>query len=145
MGLTLIKWIGIIAAVIAIASAVAIAVMPWEWVKAYAMDRASAAIGRKLTVENIDLVDLSLTPRIRLEKARLENTTWSDRPYMLVIPQLAFSIDLLALLKSGIVLSDVDIKQPKLHLAMPRKGKPNWAFLTAQSANDKPAIPIIEH
>jgi uncharacterized protein involved in outer membrane biogenesis len=81
MGLTLIKWVGIIAAVIAVVIAVAIAVMPWGWLKAYAMDRASVAIGRKLTVENIDLVDLSLTPRIRLEKAKLENTTWSDRPY----------------------------------------------------------------
>jgi AsmA family protein len=145
IGLRLIKWIGIIAAVIAIASAVAIAVMPWGWLKAYAMDQANAAIGRKLTIENIDLVDLSLTPRIRLEKVRLANTTWSDRPYMLVIPQLAFSIDLLALLEGGIVLSDVDIKQPKLHLAMSRKGKPNWVFLTAQPANGKPAIPIIEH
>ncbi|MDQ4147177.1 MAG: AsmA family protein, partial [Pseudomonadota bacterium] len=145
MGLTLIKWIGITAAVIAVVIAVAIAVMPWGWLKAYAMDRASVAIGRKVTIENIDLVDLSLTPRIRMEKARLENTTWSDRPYMLVIPKLAFSIDLLALLKGRLVLSDVDIEQPKLHLAISRKGKPNWAFLTAQPANGKTAIPIIKH
>jgi hypothetical protein len=49
MGLMLIKWIGIIAAVIAVVIAVAIAVMPWGWLKAYAMDRASVAIGRKVT------------------------------------------------------------------------------------------------
>jgi hypothetical protein len=64
---------------------------------------------------------------------------------MLVIPKLAFSIDLLALLKGSLVLLNVDIEQPKLHLAISRKGKPNWAFLTAQPANGKPAIPIIEH
>ncbi|MGH8504130.1 MAG: AsmA family protein [Gammaproteobacteria bacterium] len=148
--LSAVKRLGVTAAVIVVAAALTIAIVGWGWVKPYVTNRVSEALGRELSIGQIDLVQLSLTPRIHLEGVRLKNAVWSDKPYMLKVRRLAFNIDLLNLILGRAVLSNVEVQQPRLHLAVSQKGTPNWAFITGQGSSGeslagKPMIPIVAH
>lgn len=140
---TVIKWLVVIVAAIGVVASIAVVTgIDRGWVKNYAINRVSAALGRELSIRDVSLVDLSLTPRIRLAQIELENAAWSDEPYMLQVRRLAFGIDLIALLKGRIALTDIRIEQPSLHLSVSADGKPNWGFLTGQSRAGKPSLTL---
>ena len=148
----MVRILAITVIVIMVVAAVIVAIAGWGWIKPYATNQLSAALGREVTIQNIAIVELSLTPRIRLDGVKLENAGWSDRPYMAEIRRLTLGIDLLQLIQGQVVLSGVKVQHPRLYLAVSRKGRRNWAIIveSTQQTSDKDTaasavIPIIDH
>jgi uncharacterized protein involved in outer membrane biogenesis len=105
----------------------------WNWANDLVAQQVSQAIGRDVTIAGDLDVDLSLNPLVRIEDIRVENVPWGRFPHMATIEVLSARIDLLALLQGRIVIPEIGIRQPIVHLAVSRRGRANWHFGPGQA------------
>lgn len=124
------KWTGIVLGLLIILLlAWYVLVFDWNDIKGH----IAAAVGKRTQREfsiggDVD-VNLSLSPRIRLEQVRLENAEWAERPWMVEIAALEFTLELLPLLRGRVVLPEVHFERPRVRLHRNKKGVANWNFV----------------
>ncbi len=96
--------------------------------------RASAALGREVTVGSLH-VSPGLTTAVALRGARLANIEGGTRPAMAEVARLDATLDLLALLRGEVVLRDAAADGFVLYLERAPGRRANWHF------GDRPATP----
>lgn len=138
------KWFGILLAVLVMAVAVFIAVFDWNWIKDYVASKGSELTGRNLTIDDLD-VNLSWRPLVTVQGLHFENASWSKDSNMVEIEQLQFRIVLIELLKLRMVLPELSFIEPRIVLEKSKQGEPNWE-VTADGgsvSSDRSEFPII--
>lgn len=120
----------------------------WNDLREPAARLASAALGRKVSINGPLDVDLGWTTRIRMGEVSVANAAWAKEPEMLKIAQIDTAIDVRELLSGNIRIPSIALEKPEVILARNEKGETNWTFGDAQS--DKPAdgerqeLPVID-
>lgn len=110
-----------------------------------AADRASSALGRKVTIEQ-----LRITPgerlRVELRGLSLANLEGGSRAEMVTLETLTASLDLWNLLKGSILLREAQVEGLSVLLERGGEGSPNWHFgREGQAAPpDRSSLPIFE-
>jgi uncharacterized protein involved in outer membrane biogenesis len=102
----------------------------WNMLKGPIERQASLVIGRPFHIKGNLAVDLSLTPRITMDKLTLGNLPGATDPDMATIDRLDFRVKLLDLLRGKVVLPNVTVTAPRLLLEKNRRGESNWQFRT---------------
>jgi uncharacterized protein involved in outer membrane biogenesis len=108
----------------------------WNWVGDYAARKISEQTGRKFTIGDLNVDVWSLQPHLQATKVRVENAPWGEPPQMVKLGALETSIDLVQLIKGRVVIPELIIDQPIVHLEK-SKGKANWQ-LSSNKAAQKP-------
>ncbi len=85
-------------------------------------------LDRTLTIDGAVTLDLSLKPRLSVEKARFGNAPWSAHPDMVRADYAMVQIDLLDLFDSQVHFLDLDFRNAEVWLEDPADGQPNWSF-----------------
>lgn len=106
----------------------AVSLFDWNMLRGPIEKRVSAATGREFHIYGDLDVDLSMKPRITVERMRLGNIPGAIEPQMASIESLDFRLHLLELLHGEVVLSDVKLGGPFLLLERNKQGEPNWTF-----------------
>lgn len=100
----------------------------WNWFRPLVAGEASAALGRKVT---LDRFDVHLGGRIGLEfdgLAVANPASFAPDSRLLRTQQLMLRIDPWALLHGTLDLTSIEIRQPRVDLRTDGDGKPNWTF-----------------
>jgi AsmA protein len=126
-----------LAAVIGVVIVAAVAIpflIPTETWKSQIEQRASAATGRKLTIDGP--VRLSLLPSVALvaSDVALSNAPGARDPAMVTLAKLEIAVRLMPLLSGELAIDRFVIEKPVIHLEVDRQGKANWDFASASAA-----------
>lgn len=114
-------------AVVAAALAVLIALWDWNWFKGPVQTRVSAATGREFRIGGDLDVDLGWTSTITLGQPTLGNVPWARERLMGSADSLQLRLELKPLLKRQVVIPEIRLATPALHLQ--RDGmRNNWTF-----------------
>lgn len=113
--------------VIVAATAIFVLVFDWNWARGPINRAASGAIGREVTIGNIQ-GEWSWHPRITFQDVHFANADWSDEPEMLSADELAVTVDVPQLLRGRLVLPDIEMQKPRLVLERTADGDSNWTF-----------------
>ncbi|MEO7251886.1 MAG: AsmA family protein [Arenimonas sp.] len=105
----------------------------WNMLKHPIERRVSAATGREFHINGDLSVQLSLKPRVTLQRVTLGNLPGAKEPQMASVDQLQFRLHLLDLLRGKTVLSEVKAAAPRVLLEKNLKGDPNWLFRNSRS------------
>ena len=114
----IIKWVswGLIALVLGIV--LTIRIIGWDWIKDFLQQMISTATGRNFTISGDLDIDLALNPCVRMEDVRLENTPWNRFPNIAKAGTLGLCIDLVEVLQGRIIIPELSIRKPVVHLAL---------------------------
>ena len=140
----LLKWLAGIAASLVLLALVLLAFMDWNLLRAPIGRWVSDSTGRSFAIKGDLDVHLGLRPRLIVNDLVLGNAAWSDKPNMLEIKRLDFSLDIFRLLTNGLAFSEIALSAPQVILEVSRDGMPNWVF-NDQKANQAVAIPDIDN
>ena len=122
----------------------ALILFDWNWLKGPIESQVSERLGRPFRIHGDLDVELSLQPKITVERAELGNASWASDAPMAKIDRVELTIDLLKLVQGEIVLPELRITQPDLLLEARPDGPPNWQFGEAQETSPgPPALPRI--
>lgn len=122
------QWAGLVFATLTLIFIIFIAVFDWNRLRGYIGAQVTEKTGREFVIAGDLDVDLSLTPRIRMERVRFANAAWGSERNMLDIPAAEFTIDLISLLKGSVVLPDVTLSRPVVVLEKSKDGRKNWVL-----------------
>ncbi len=106
---------------------VAVFVLNSSWFSSFAEAKLSEYFGQEVSIDSI-AVDFGPTIRIRMENAVVANPAWASAPYFATLETLEFGIDGFELLSGHLVLSDVQLDKPVVHLERTIQGTANWAL-----------------
>lgn len=141
----ILKWTGIVIAVLVIAGVLLAAFFDWNWLRGPLSSAISTSLDRRFAIKGDLSVDVSTTPRITVDQIELANTPWGSRPEMFTLDRLEFSIRLKDLLGGKVVLPEVRLIKPRLVLEKNGKGEVNWEFGSAEqeSGDESASLPEI--
>jgi uncharacterized protein involved in outer membrane biogenesis len=135
----ILKWTGIVIAVLVFAGVLLAVFFDWNWLRDPLASMVSKALDRRFAIHGDLTVDVSMTPRITVNQIELANTSWGSQAEMLNLDRLEFSIRLKNLLDRQVVLPEIRLSKPRLVLEKDAKGKANWTFSTTEKEKqDKP-------
>ncbi len=106
----------------------ALLLFDWNLLRGPIERRVSESTGREFHIHGDLSVDLSMQPRIRLERVTLGNLPWADEPHMASVERAQFRVDLRKLLRHEVVLSELRLSEPRLLIERDHNGLPNWLF-----------------
>lgn len=150
------RWLALIVLfVIAAAGGVAVLRLgDWSSLKGWASEQARGATGRDLAIDGRLSIDLfSWTPSLVAERVRLSNPPWASRPDMATIGRLHLMIDLRAILRGQLRVTDLRLEDADVRLEENREGRANWQFgladgdaaaVKAVTPEDRGDLPRIE-
>ncbi|MBC7802022.1 MAG: AsmA family protein, partial [Gemmatimonadaceae bacterium] len=128
-------WIGTPVVLIALV----IAFWSWNWFIPLAERQASAALGRRVTIERLH-VRLGRPATITVEGLRVGNPPgFPDAPSFASVPRLTAQVDLVAYWQTGrVVLPSLEVERPAVEVVARPDGSNNFTFGTpeAQAAAD---------
>ena len=116
---------------------------PWKlnFLRNTLADKAEQSTGRRLTVDG----DLTLYwlqgPRITAERLRFANPAWASRPDMLTVDRIDTTISFSDLLHKRVVLPQVMVEAPDLHLEQSADGRRNW-FLDREQSDSSTSVAL---
>ncbi|PJK29482.1 AsmA family protein [Minwuia thermotolerans] len=110
-------------AVIAVAAGL---VFDWNWLKPLAEDRLSAAAGREVTIESLD-VEPGWTSRVILTGLVIANVEARERPFA-EVARTEIDVRVLPLLQGDYEFPRVALEQPGYDLYIAPDGAANWRF-----------------
>jgi uncharacterized protein involved in outer membrane biogenesis len=121
--------------------AVLLLLFRWDWLIPLAEARASAALGRPVTIQHL-LVRLGRVVTLRVEGLHIANPAgFEPDPPLALGPRLDMEVALRPLLHGHLVLPGVALEQPALALRQGADGKANFRFdLPAGGGGESPAI-----
>lgn len=90
--------------------------------------QAKAATGRDLVIEGDLDLQISLSPKVRVDGVSLTNANWGSSPYMVKVDSFAAEMQLLPLLFGEIHISEVILIKPEILLETDKNGKGNWVM-----------------
>lgn len=119
--------------------------------RGFIAEKASAATGRKLTLEGPIKLALGLSPGVVLNGVQLANADWGSRPEMVKLKKLEVQIRLLPLIFGDIQVKRLVLIEPDIWLERDAKGRANWELAPSKpgeakeetSASGAPVIPVI--
>ncbi|PPE74106.1 AsmA family protein [Solimonas fluminis] len=112
----------------------------WNWFRPLLERRASVALGRPVTVQNID-VDLGRHPRVVLDGIAVSNPEgFPADSRMAKVERLAIRINPWALWRRQIHLMDIQLDKPDADLRPGPDGKPNWQLPRRESGGGSPWV-----
>ncbi len=123
-----------------------------NWLRSWLQTRATGSAGRDITIEGDISWQPSWRPLITIEGLTVGNPTWLKEPYLARIERLVLRIDLWQLLQGQVVLPEVTLAKPVLHLVRNQKGEANWqspgnveadVATEAVVPDDRTEIPVI--
>ncbi len=97
-------------------------------------ERASAALGRPVTIDSLD-IDWGRTTHVTLNGVTVDNVEWASNDKFLETQRNAFEIRLWPILLGNFQLPKLIIDQPKLFLEKKADGETNWSFGAQPAAN----------
>ncbi|NVK17887.1 MAG: AsmA family protein [Methylocystaceae bacterium] len=92
--------------------------------------QAKAATGRDLVIEGDLDLNISLSPKVRVDGVSLTNAKWGSSPYMVKVDSFAAEMQLLPLLFGEIHISEIILIKPEILLETDKNGKGNWVMGT---------------
>lgn len=95
--------------------------------------QVKAATGRDLTIDGNLELELSLTPKVRVDGVTLSNIDWGSRPEMVQLDSFAAQMQLLPLLSGSIVVDEVILIKPDILLETDKNGTGNWVMGSGES------------
>jgi len=120
--------------------AVAAAFLPSERVAALAASRAEAALGREVAIGD---VGLSLFPlAASLERVALAGPTAADSP-VATVERLLLRPRLLPLLRGQVVVDELRLDRPRVHVAVDSAGASNLPVLERDASSSEPGGSIV--
>jgi uncharacterized protein involved in outer membrane biogenesis len=119
--------------------------------KQLAANAASAAIGRKVSIDGEANLHLGRVTRVHLADLSVANAEWAKTPKMVQVDRLDVALDVWQLLRGQLVFPQIDISGPDVVLEKNAKGEPNWQFSTAAKGAaqagtpaKRTAIPVVQ-
>jgi uncharacterized protein involved in outer membrane biogenesis len=110
----------------------------WNWFRPLVERQASAALGRPVTVQNLD-VDLGRHPLVVLDGIAVSNPEgFPPDSRMAKVERLAIRINPWALFRREIHLMDIQVDKPDADLRPGPDGKPNWQLPERESDGGRP-------
>ncbi len=91
-------------------------------------DRATAALGRDVTIDGPIEIDWGWTTSFTIEGLTIANADWAQAPHLAEIEKLEAAIRLWPLLKGRTVLPEIALLGPGLFLQQNSDGETNWTF-----------------
>lgn len=122
------KWTGLLLALLLMLLLATPALISSDWFRGVAEGQLSQLLGRSVIIEGDMDLNLSLTPRFRVENIRLQNAAWAESSHMAYVQALELSIDLLELLSGTIVVDNITVLKPTITLTVSEQGDKNWIF-----------------
>ncbi len=126
-----------------VAALVALIVLwDWDWFRPFVEARASAALGRKVTMSHFGL-RLSRHPTAIADNVEVANPEgFSEAPYFAHIGRLAVTADAMAYWHDRqIVLTRIDVEHPDVNAIQHEDGKATWdlpALTSGTTSSSKP-------
>ncbi|SCA55261.1 conserved hypothetical protein [Candidatus Terasakiella magnetica] len=96
--------------------------------------QAKAATGRDLIIAGDLQLDISLSPKVRVDGVSLSNASWGSRAEMVKLKSFAAEMKLLPLLFGDIHIVELALIEPDILLETDKKGQGNWVMGTAKEA-----------
>ncbi|GGC42537.1 hypothetical protein GCM10011504_21210 [Siccirubricoccus deserti] len=118
-----------------------VALFRWDWLIPLAEARASAALGRPVSIEHLHL-DLGRTTTVTLEGLRIGNPPeFEAEPPFAEVPRVSLDLDAMALLRDrSLVIPTVRLDQPAVEMRSREDEKTNYAFNLGGDAASRPAV-----
>lgn len=136
------RWTMVVGVIIA-AIVVVVAVFRWDWFIPIVQSRASAALGRQVTIGHLH-VGLGRVTTITADHVTIADPAGfpPDR-HLATIDRLRINVDLAALIRHHTLrIPEIDIQHPVADVATSPDGKPNYKFKTGPSSQASPALKI---
>lgn len=132
-------WVGGVALALAGAVVLLALLWDWNWLRPLAEARASAAIGRKVTMDSLELHP-GRTTVIVAHGLRISNPDGVDGPDLATVARLGVTFDVETWLRtSRIVLPLIEADQPVVTLRQTLAGQDNWTITLPTPDPDVPA------
>ena len=109
-----------------IGGALSISLLNPRWVAHLAESKLTDLVGQEVRIDSID-IDLGTVIRLRAENASVANPPWASDPYLASVEIFEVGIDVFELLSGDLVLTDVQLAKPVVHLERGNHGGANWA------------------
>ncbi|WP_135077519.1 AsmA family protein [Terasakiella sp. SH-1] len=90
--------------------------------------QAKAATGRDLVIAGDLELDISLSPKVRVDGVSLSNATWGSRAEMVKLKSFAAEMKLMPLLFGDIHIVELVLIEPNILLETDKSGNGNWVM-----------------
>ncbi len=127
------KWAGGIFAALVVIAVAALLLFQWNWLRQPAVDAASKALGREITIGDLQ-GEWSLRPRFVLQDLHIPNAEWGREAEMLGAERIEVVVDLPELLRGRTVLPEIRLVKPKISLERQEDSTNNWTFGAEEAA-----------
>ncbi len=116
----------------------AVALFQWDWLIPLVNSRASAALGRPVTITHLH-VKLGRVPHIVADGITIANPAdWPGGGNFATIEHLALDVDAMAYIRSReLVIPAITVDKPEVDAQQLADGKANWIF----ASSDQPSTP----
>jgi len=117
----------------------------------YAEGQATAGIGRAVRIGGISVNEWSWTPVIAARDVRIADADWRGEGPMVAVDAVMARLDLSALLRFELVLTELRILRPQVRLGVDADGRQSWtidsegAEAGGKGPIDRQFMPRIEH
>jgi len=134
------RWPWVLGGVAALLVAAA-ALFQWDWLIPFVDRRASAALGRPVTIKHLH-VKLGRVPHIVADGVTIANPDgWPGGGNLATAERLSIDVDVMAYLRGRhIVIPDIAVDKPQVDAQQLADGKNNWTFPSSGDPN-APADP----
>ncbi len=124
-------WVGVPAAAIALL----VALWDWDWFIPLVERQASAAIGRTVTIEHLE-VDLGRVTRVSALGLRIANPEgWEPDPPFALAPRLTVSADVMEYVRNRrIVIPEIEVERPQVEARARDDGSNNYTLALGAEA-----------
>ncbi len=90
--------------------------------------QAKAATGRDLVIAGDLNLEISLSPKVRVDGVTFSNASWGSRPEMVKLKSFSAEMKLMPLLFGDIHIVEVALIEPDILLETDKSGKGNWVM-----------------
>jgi uncharacterized protein involved in outer membrane biogenesis len=141
------RWAAVLAA-FAVAVLVALILFRWDWLIPFVEARASAAIGRTVTIEHLH-VSLGRTTTVVADEVDVANpdgfaapVEGADHAHFAHAAHLGISVDVWGYLQGGgLNLTSINLDHPDVVVATDAQGKPNYDLSLSGGSSDSSSSP----
>jgi len=91
-------------------------------------DQVQQAVGRELTIDGDISLSILPRPKIKIDGIKLSSLAGATKPYLLELKSAEAAVAILPLLTGNIVVSYVELKEPKVILEKLKDGRATWEF-----------------